>query len=63
MAIHWKVLIGVVLGLLVSYIASFFELGETFILNYIKPFGVIFIKALKLVAVPLVFVSLAKGIT
>lgn len=63
MAIHWKVLIGVVLGLLVGYIASFFELGETFILNYIKPFGVIFIKALKLVAVPLVFVSLAKGIT
>ena len=63
MAIHWKVLIGVVLGLLVGYVASFFELGETLILDYVKPFGVIFIKALKLIAVPLVFVSLAKGIT
>lgn len=63
MAIHWKVLLGVILGLLVGYVASFFEIGETIILDYVKPFGVIFIKALKLIAVPLVFVSLAKGIT
>ncbi len=63
MAIHWKVLIGVILGLLVGYLATFFDIGETLTLGYIKPFGVIFIKALKLIAVPLVFVSLAKGIT
>lgn len=63
MAIHWKVLLGVILGLIVGYVASFFEIGEILILGYIKPFGVIFIKALKLIAVPLVFVSLAKGIT
>jgi Na+/H+-dicarboxylate symporter len=63
MAIHWKVLLGVILGLIVGFVASFFELGETIILDYVKPFGTIFIKALKLIAVPLVFVSLAKGIT
>lgn len=63
MAIHWKVLLGVIIGLMVGYLGSFFEIGETIILNYVKPFGVIFIKALKLIAVPLVFVSLAKGIT
>ncbi len=63
MAIHWKVLLGVILGLIVGFLASFFELGETIILDYVKPFGTIFIKTLKLIAVPLVFVSLAKGIT
>lgn len=63
MALHWKVLLGVILGLIVGYIASLSEWGETIILGYVKPFGSIFIKALKLIAVPLVFVSLAKGIS
>jgi len=63
MAIHWKVLIGIILGLTLGYFASQSEAGVNFIINYIKPIGVIFIKALKLIAVPLVFVSLAKGIT
>lgn len=63
MALHWKVLLGVILGLLIGYFASLSEWGETIILGYVKPFGSIFIKALKLIAVPLVFVSLAKGIS
>ncbi len=63
MAIHWKVLIGIVLGLIIGYLASFSELGVNIIQDYIKPIGIIFIKILKLIAVPLVFVSLARGIT
>ena len=63
MAIHWKVLIGIILGLTLGYFASQTEAGVNFVLDFITPFGDIFIKALILIAVPLVFVSLAKGIT
>lgn len=63
MAIHWKVLIGIILGVTLGYFASLSESGSQLVLDYIKPFGEIFIKALKLIAVPLVFVSLSKGIT
>lgn len=62
MSIHWKILIGIILGLLIGYIASLSETGVRIIQDFIKPFGTIFIKTLKLIAVPLVFVSLAKGI-
>lgn len=63
MSIHWKVLIGIVLGLLVGFAATYSNLGTELVLDYIKPIGVVFIKILKLIAVPLVFVSLTKGIT
>ncbi len=62
LSIHWKILIGIVLGLLVGFVASKSEMGIHLVQNFIKPFGTIFIKVLKLIAVPLVFISLAKGI-
>ena len=62
LSIHWKILIGIVLGLLVGFVASKSETGIYLVQNFIKPFGTIFIKVLKLIAVPLVFISLAKGI-
>ena len=62
LSIHWKILIGIVLGLLVGSVASKSEIGIHIIQNFIKPFGTIFIRVLKLIAVPLVFISLAKGI-
>ena len=62
MSIHWKILIGIILGLVIGYIASLSDFGIRVIQDFIKPFGTIFIKSLKLIAVPLVFVSLAKGI-
>lgn len=62
MSIHWKILIGIILGLMLGYIASLSELGTNVILDFVKPIGSIFIKALKLIAVPLVVISLAKGI-
>ena len=63
MSIHWKILIGIILGLVVGYMASLSDFGINAIQDFIKPFGTIFIKTLKLIAVPLVFVSLAKGIS
>lgn len=62
LSIHWKILIGIILGLIVGFFASKSDVGTDIVQNFIKPFGTIFIRALKLIAVPLVFVSLAKGI-
>ncbi len=57
-----KILIGMVLGIIWGIIASRTNL-EQFTADWIKPWGTIFIKLLKLVAVPLIFVSLVKGIS
>ena len=63
LALHWKILIGMALGVVVGIILSLIEGGNTFIGNYIKPFGTIFINLLKLIAVPLILASLIKGIS
>ncbi len=61
-ALHWKILIGMALGVLFGYLASM--LGwQNFVSDFIKPFGTIFINLLKLIAVPLIIVSLIKGIS
>ena len=63
LALHWQIFIGIFVGLLLGIIALQFSFGPEFIKNWIKPFGIIFIKLLKLIAVPLVFASLAKGVS
>ena len=63
LALHWKILIGMALGVVFGIILSLIEGGDTFIGNYIKPFGTIFINLLKLIAVPLILASLIKGIS
>ena len=61
MALHWKIIIGMVLGVFYGLIAS--SLGWLdFTNDWIKPWGVIFVSLLKLIAVPLVFASLVKGV-
>ena len=61
LALHWKILIGMILGLLIGIAFSHFDLQE-FVKFWIKPFGIIFINLLKLIAIPLILVSLIKGI-
>ncbi len=61
-ALHWKILIGMALGVLFGWIASTFGWQE-FVSDFIKPFGTIFINLLKLIAVPLIIVSLIKGVS
>jgi Na+/H+-dicarboxylate symporter len=57
-----KIIIGMILGLVWGILAVHFGL-EQFTSDWIKPWGTIFIKMLKLIAVPLIFISLVKGIT
>ena len=67
LALHWKILIGMVLGvlfalLMVQLSSDSFD-GSQFIKDWIKPFGKMFINALKLIAVPLILASLIKGVS
>jgi len=63
LALHWKILIGMALGILFGILLSFVPNGSDFIKDYIKPFGTIFINLLKLIAVPLILASLIKGVS
>jgi Na+/H+-dicarboxylate symporter len=62
MALHWKILIGMALGVLVGVIAAATGSKE-FVVDWIKPFGTIFINLLKLIAMPLIIASLLKGVS
>jgi proton glutamate symport protein len=57
-----KIFIGMGLGILWGLVAVWTG-WEEFTTNWIKPWGTIFLKLLKLIAVPLIFVSLVKGIS
>ncbi|MCC9166022.1 dicarboxylate/amino acid:cation symporter [Pontibacter harenae] len=61
LALHWQILIGMALGVLWGFFASSVGLVDATI-DWIKPFGTIFINLLKLIAVPLVLVSLITGV-
>lgn len=63
LALHWKIIIGMVLGVIFALVLSNFEWGKDFITDWIKPFGNIFINSLKLIAVPLILASLIKGVS
>ncbi len=62
MALHWQILLGMALGIAIGLAGTYVSWGTSFISDWIKPFGQIFINLLKLIAVPLVFISLSKGI-
>ena len=62
-ALHWKILIGMILGVIFGFAMLQFDGGAQFVNNLIKPLGVIFIKLLKLIAIPLILASLIKGIS
>ena len=61
LALHWQIIIGLVIGLGYSLIATL-QGWVDFTNDWISPFGKIFINALKLIAVPLVLVSLIVGV-
>ncbi len=63
LALHWKIIIGLVLGIIYGVVIQQFSWGVEFTLDWIKPFGKIFVKLLKLIAVPLIIASLIKGIS
>ena len=59
--LHWKIILGMVLGVGFGLLAIVLN-ADQFTTHWIKPFGTIFINLLKLIAVPLVFASLIKGV-
>lgn len=63
LALHWQILLGMASGVIFGLIMTNFSWGPEFTGDWIKPFGNIFINALKLIAVPLILASLIKGIS
>ena len=63
LALHWKIIIGMVVGVLIGVIAVQFKSGPGLVIDWIKPFGTIFINVLKMIAMPLIIASLIKGIS
>ena len=62
LALHWRILLGMILGAFFGIIAFLLNF-QHLIIDWIKPFGTIFINCLKVIAIPLVLTSLIKGIT
>jgi len=63
LALHWQILLGMVLGVVFALIMTKFSWGSELIGDWVKPFGTIFINALKLIAIPLILAALIKGIS
>lgn len=63
LALYWQILIGMFIGIVFGLALSLFSWGNTFVQDWIKPFGNIFINSLKLIAIPLILGSLIKGIS
>jgi Na+/H+-dicarboxylate symporter len=63
LALHWRILLGMLLGLLFGVLMLYISGGKLFIQNWINPFGIIFINLLKLIAIPLILASIIKGIS
>lgn len=63
LALHWQIMIGMAAGIIFSLLLTNFSWGREFVGDWIKPFGTIFINALKLIAVPLILAFLIKGVS
>lgn len=62
MKLHTKILLGLAVGLAYGLLSIQFGWPAEFTINWIKPIGTIFIRALKMIAVPLVLASLIIGV-
>jgi Na+/H+-dicarboxylate symporter len=67
LALHWKILIGMVLGVAVGVVATLIDSpthnANEFVLDWIKPLGSMFVNVLKMIAIPLIVASLIKGVS
>lgn len=59
--LYLQIIAGMLIGVAIGFAGIWLDMEE-FISNWIEPFGKLFIKALILIAVPLVFITLTKGI-
>ena len=61
LALHWKIMIGMLLGVFWALFSGYMGWNE-FTIDWIDPFGVIFINCLKFIAIPLVLFSIVSGV-
>ncbi|MBK6953372.1 MAG: dicarboxylate/amino acid:cation symporter [Crocinitomicaceae bacterium] len=61
LALHWKIIIGLLLGIAWAFMSISFGWSD-FTKNWISPFGDIFIRLLKFIAIPLVLFSIVSGV-
>jgi Na+/H+-dicarboxylate symporter len=61
MKLHWQIIIGLTAGVLFGVLAAANQ-WSGFTQDWIAPFGTIFVRLLKLIAMPLVFASLVTGV-
>jgi len=62
MALHWQIILGLGLGIVWALLSALLGLSS-FTIDWISPFGDIFINLLKLIAVPLVLFSIISGVS
>ncbi|MGH1437309.1 MAG: dicarboxylate/amino acid:cation symporter [Lewinella sp.] len=60
--LHWKIIIGLFLGIIYAFFSVKWGWSK-FTIDWIDPFGTIFIRLLKFIAVPLVLLSIISGIS
>ncbi len=60
--LYIQILIGMVVGIIIGFIATHTG-SATIVKDWIQPWGQLFIRLLQLIAIPLVFISLVKGVT
>lgn len=63
LALHWQILLGMAAGVAFGFLMAKIAPESSFVRDWIKPFGTIFINLLKLIAVPLIVASLIKGVS
>lgn len=61
--LHWQILIGMLLGIVFGFVMTYFSWGPGFVQDWVNPIGTVFVKLLKLIAIPLILASLIKGIS
>lgn len=61
--LYLQIIIGLVAGVIWSFISITFDIPLRFTIDFIKPFGTIFVNLLKMIAVPLVLASLIVGVS
>ncbi|WP_106830520.1 dicarboxylate/amino acid:cation symporter [Parabacteroides pacaensis] len=59
--LYLQILLGMIAGIIIGIIALKLE-GGRFVNHWVQPWGQVFIRLLQLIAVPLVFISLVKGV-
>jgi Na+/H+-dicarboxylate symporter len=60
--LHWQILISILLGILLGFISRQFDFTD-FISSYVAVLGTIFIRALRMIVVPLIIASIISGVT